>query len=466
MKAFLLISGGNLFRQLVTFIGQLYIVKKLGVSSFGELTFAFSIYMVMAGIGDFGTRIYSWKQVLATKTELRSKITSRLWCERTIFVSLFSLLFVLCILIFIRGHLKYLLLLYAICVVMNQATFDWVFLSLEKIVHVFFFNSASGLIYLFLLFSMVQSKNDIFGVPVAFFLSYLIPAVFLFGEDLWSFLKKTSPVKFKELVHSSMRIPLKSHQFMYYELFQRLYLIAVFLVAWHFYSKKIIGEFRISQLLFVLVSTLSVYLGVSFFNKVHEESITQSSGLKVVHGVVAILLIVIPISITGIFLVIPVIKIYFGENFQLKPLQILFWGLLLPVLSNFIRETVVAAGFSRASILSYISSIAVVVFSIFFYHPNSIVFLALTLLLGEGIGLIVLLSLIPFPVFSRIRLNSLWVPGVFGFVLLFFLKKDFFITDFFRIGSLQLWLNISVYLLVYGVYAYFIRKEKIEKWIK
>ena len=111
MKAFLLISGGNLFRQLVTFIGQLYIVKKLGVSSFGELTFAFSIYMVMAGIGDFGTRIYSWKQVLATKTELRSKITSRLWCERTIFVSLFSLLFVLCILIFIRGHLKYLLLL-------------------------------------------------------------------------------------------------------------------------------------------------------------------------------------------------------------------------------------------------------------------------------------------------------------------------------------------------------------------
>lgn len=464
MKSFLSIGGGNLLRQFSTAAGQLYVVRKTGVHAFGELTIAFSLYLLMAGISDFGARLYCWKTVLSAEVEERPLVAVKMWIARTTLGFLFLVPIVFGVILLSHGLLKLLLLLYSIGVLANQAAFDWFFLSLNRVTSLFIFNLSSGILYLLFLLLLVHSETSIYWVPISFIVSCLLPALVLMGRDLR---KYGMFILFSEKLKSlrlAMQIPAKSSQFFYYDFLQRIYTAFVFIVAWNFYSKSALGEFRVAHLLFMLVSSLSIYLGMSFFNKVHEEHVDGKPGIWIAQGIAAIFLVILPFSIAGYGIIAPFARFFMGAQYDMQPLQILLAGLSLPALANFIRETAVAAGHSRISITSYAFSILITTVLILVCHPDSLGFLAGEILLGELIGLIILFGFLPFSLLSKISIDVYLVAGLFG-GFLWAMEKALPLMrspqgEHFR--SVEF---VPIYCLFFIMYLLMVRKKGIDAWV-
>jgi O-antigen/teichoic acid export membrane protein len=467
LKKFLSISGGNLLRQLLTFLGQLYVVKETNLHSFGEITIAFSVYLILAGLSDFGSRLYCWKTVLSVEKEDRHFMAVKMLIARTMLSFIFLIPIAMGILLLSHGRLEKLLLLYSFGVVANQAGFDWFFLSLNRVTSLFLFNVSSGILYLLFLGMLVSSEATLYWVPVSFSISYFLPAILLLWRDVKSY-------RFSAFFSRTLDIPVfafsilkKSHYFFYYDFLQRVYTIAIFLVAWSFYPKSVIGGFRVAHLVFIFVSSLSIYLGISFFNDIHEESVNGSSEKKMAHGIAAILLVILPISMASYEGVAPAVQFFMGVQYDVQPLEILLAGLILPALANFMRETAVAAGHSRISTISYGSSILLTSLLIFLYHPSSPAFLAVSLLLGELIGVLVLFSFLPLFLFSKIRGQVYLVAGFSGTVI-YGIEKVF--STVFMDGVLDgYWKPLESGLLFTVLFTHYllaVKKRGIDTWVK
>lgn len=80
MKSNYFIPAGNILRQGLTLLITLIIFKNVGAFYFGEFTFGFAIYFILAGFSDFGTRIYCWKEAINNKNN--DKLISTLIIDR------------------------------------------------------------------------------------------------------------------------------------------------------------------------------------------------------------------------------------------------------------------------------------------------------------------------------------------------------------------------------------------------
>ena len=466
LKSFIFVSGGNIVRQLLVFIAQLYIVRKLGVHSYGELTIVFSLYLVIAGISDFGSRIYCWKEVLASDLKDRPAVAIKKWMARTSLAALFLLPILLGISLFFRGSIETLLLLYATAILANQASFDWFFLALDRKLSLFLFNTVSGILYLLILFFILRSERDLIFVPIAFIVSYVLPAGVLMGKDLWNsggqYFRSS-----RELVgifRDGASIPSRSRPYFLYDFMQRLYTTAIFIVAWKFFSKSMIGQFRVAHLLFTFIASMAIYLGASLFNKVHEEKSGKNSGETISYGIAAIILIILPFSIFGYGITAPFARLLLKSQFDKSSLLILIGGLSLPALGNFIRETAVAAGHTRFSTLSYFLTIMVTGGLIVVAHQHSLAFLSVSLLIGEGMGLLLLIRFLPFPLFSKIRFRTYAVGMLVGLGLLLAEKIQAFIFQDIK-GITQATLEISIVSLLFFFYLIILRKNGMGLWV-
>lgn len=456
MKSFIMVSGGNIVRQLLTFFAQIYIVKKLGVHAFGELTIAFSIYLVIAGISDFGSRLYCWKEVLASDPDERPLSAVREWMARTALSVLFLLPILSGIALFFHGVMETLLLTYAMAIVANQAAFDWFFLAQDKMVSLFIFNAFSGVLYFLLLVALVRAEGDLQMVPIAFIVSYVLPAAILMWKDLWKLGAQylSHPRKILEVLRAGARIPIRSRAYFLYDFLQRLYMTSIFIVAWKYYSKSMIGQFRVAHLIFTLAASMATYLGVSLFNRVHEENVQGGSGSIIPFGIASILLVILPFSICGYGILAPIVKFLLDSQFNQGSLLILIAGLSLPALGNFIRETAVAAGQPRIATLSYLLTIGVTIGLIVAIHPSSLSFLAGSLLIGEGLGLIFLLAFLPIPLISKVRFRTYWVGGLAGGV---FLAIEEFISII-NHGTQWMARTMEMSLIILGLFIIYILK--------
>lgn len=468
MRSFILVSGGNIARQFLMFFAQMYMVRTLGVEVFGELTIAFSLYLVGAGISDFGSRLYCWKAVISANIQDRLEEALKQWISRT-FLALFLLIPMLVgILFFFQGSLRNLLLLYALATLANQASFDWFFLALDRKWSLFFFNAASGVCFVIFLLLFVRAKGDEVYVPIIFLCSYLMPALLLMGKDVWRkwYVSMGSFRGIETILRDGAILPLKSRHYFLYDFLQRLYMTSIFIVAWKFYSRAMIGQFRIAHLLFTLVASLSTYLGAALFNQVHEESKGSRSGTSISYGIAAILLVVLPFSISGYSIIDPIANLFMTSKVDSASLQILILGLSLPALANFIRETSVAGGHSRIASSSYLVTIVVTagLIVIFHQHSHSLAYLSVNLLLGECLGLLYLLYAHPTPLIVKVRFRTYIVGVMVGGA---FWGLEIFLSSILKTQGKEI-LGVEMILMLllsYIFYLFFIRKNGMKLWV-
>ncbi len=458
MRNFLSISGGNIIRQITTFLAQMLIAKHAGSSAFGLLTLAFSVYFILAGFGDMGSRLYCWNTVLKEEPEKRLDAAFRLLFYRIALVCIIILPINIVIFFVSKGQLALLLHMYTIAIIFNQVAFDWFFLSLDKIKPLFFFNAMSGIFYLVGVAVLVESSKDIIYVPIIFAISYAIPAAFLIGKE-WikkcmSIAKQKQTVEF---IKNILQLPFHSYRYFFYDILQRAYNIFIFMLAGIYYNNKIIGEFRVAHLMYFFIVTLSIFLGASYFNRVSEEVRKRGKTSLIGNGVGLILLLILPLSLAGQDVVPLFVKGYFGKQYEntLSVISLLLYALLIPAFGNFIREVAVSTKYSSIAAWSLAVTIFVSSIMLIFYHPESLYYLGLVLIIGELSGLILLAVLLPFQIIPR-KIFSMIVIS-FGFAML--LKIIFYITDKFYKDIKLLTLNMTIGGVLYLVYFVFVNKR-------
>ena len=145
IKNFLYISGGNVFRRLITFFSQLILARNLGEEAFGDLEVAVSVFLLMAGLGDLGTRLYAWRSVAVADDEQQEGEAIRLLVSRIALATAVAVVLNLAILVFASGRVGMLLHLYTMVVVFNQTTFDWFLLAQRRYRDSMFFSVAGAL---------------------------------------------------------------------------------------------------------------------------------------------------------------------------------------------------------------------------------------------------------------------------------------------------------------------------------
>ena len=466
MESFILVSGGNIARQFLMFFAQMYMVRTLGVEIFGELTIAFSIYLLGASISDFGSRLFCWKVVISADIRDRPAVAVEQWMSRTTLAFLFLIPMLVGVAFFFQGHLRNLLLLYAFATLANQASFDWFFLALDRKWSLFSFNVVSGICFIVFLFVIVRAKGDEIYVPLIFLCSYLLPALFLIGKDVWQkwYVCMARAGGIGAIMRTGAMLPIRSYQYFQYDFLQRLYMTSIFIVAWKFYSRAMIGQFRIAQLLFTLVASLSIYLGMGLFNRVHEESTGSRLGTSISYGIAAILLVVLPLSVSGYNVIAPIATFFMASRVDPASLQILILGLILPALANFTREASVAAGYSRIASLSYLVTITVTAGLIVLFHHDSLADLSVNLLVGECLGLIYLLYAHPIPLISMVRFRTYVVGMMAGGALL--VSETFFSSVLRTQGKVEFLIEqVLIFLLFYLSYLFFVRRNSMRLWI-
>lgn len=414
MKNFLLISGGNILRQLATFAGQLYVVSRISSASFGELTFAFSLYFMLTGLADFGTRLHCWRSVLQQPIASRLSYAGVLWWRRLGLVTVIVIPINVIIYLVASGMTATLLHLYTLGILFNQVAFDWYLLSLNKTPRLFLFNASSGILYLLLLVATVHNPDDVYWVPIAFALSYAIPGTALLAGHL----RRAARTAFRNAYPSSVaQLPRDSYELSFYDILQRVYSMFIFVVAWRFYNEALLGDFRVAHLIYAFASTLAIYMAAGLFNKSYQEFATRGYSEQLQRGTAALLLLVPPLSVAGALLAPAFLRLALMDTAAASAvtgasgaLTLLLAGLTLPVLANFWREILVSSNNARLSATSYAATIGSASLLLVLYHPMAgPEYLASVLLIGELVGLSCIALLIR---------RSLWPPGAWRLFLL------------------------------------------------
>lgn len=385
-------------RQALVFLAHLIIARNLGSSVFGGLTLAFSIYVVMAGVGDFGARFYSWKSVLEEDPSQRQRRASALLVIKTMPVVFFALLSNLFIWLLADGAIALLLHIYSLAIVFNQVAFGWYFLSLDKMGKLSLFNAGSGVIYLASAALFIRTEEDMFLVPVIFAASFALPALALIGRSgLGGALRYATETPFATLVKEAVNLLLSSAKYMPYAILKRFYHNAILIIAGGFYGMHELGLFRAAHLVYTFMIMLATYLGASYFNRVFKEVRDTGSTDQIAKGVGLLAAGVIPLSVAGQDILPRALGLAFGPGYaESGPLfTIMLWGLVLPALSNFVREVVISADGQRHSAWSLAITITVTAAAVTVYHPPDVLFLAYALLAGEAAGLVYLFVAVP-----------------------------------------------------------------------
>ena len=391
IKGVLYIGGGNAIRQGLTFASQVILASSLGEAAFGELTVAFAVFLIMAGLGDLGTRLYAWRRVAILHGPEGAREAVRLFLARLQVSLAVAILLNVGIGILAEGRVQLLLHLYTVGVVMNQTAFDWVFLSRGRYRDNFWFTVASGVIYIAAVVLFVRDTSHVYWVPVLFTASYALPGVFFLRLNL----RGTSipPGSFRIAPRELVAMVIGNRHLLAYDLLQRGYSVAIILAASLFYSASEIARFRIAHLVYNFVAALGIYVAAAVFNRVAREAASRSEPIAVSNGVLLVLCFFLPLGVFGDEVLALPLGMFLGEGYErsFAVLDILIRFVALAALANFAREVTVSAGRKRLAILSYLVTIVVVVGALVVHHPSRLEYVAWVLVAGEAAGLTALL---------------------------------------------------------------------------
>jgi len=168
---------------LIPLITLPYLVRVLGVESFGLISFAqvFAMFFVM--IVDFGFNL-SIVRLISVDSEDREKVSE-------IFSSVIVIKFILLILSFVlyygiianvgKFHQDELLYLYMYGIVIGQGLFPvWFFQGMQKMRYITILNFFIKIIFLSLIFFLIHDKNDYLNYPILLSLGYMVVLPFAF----------------------------------------------------------------------------------------------------------------------------------------------------------------------------------------------------------------------------------------------------------------------------------------------
>lgn len=212
IQNFSYLSALQVFNMLLPLITYPYLIRVLGADQYGLVIYAQVISAYFGILIDFGFRLSATKDISVfrdDKKKLSEIVSSVLTIKFLLWLFSLGTLFLMVYLIpgFRNEKLLY-LFSFAIC--FNELLFpQWYFQGIEKMKYITFINLTARLIFLSLIFIVVQSKSDYLFVPllngIGAFIGGLIGLYVVFLKDkvsfkiqpvrnLWHYFKQSSPL--------------------------------------------------------------------------------------------------------------------------------------------------------------------------------------------------------------------------------------------------------------------------------
>ncbi|MBU4445798.1 flippase [bacterium] len=331
---FLYFMSGELAAKFLGFLAIIFIARKLGVSDFGKLGFAEAFFSYFIYIGIAGIDTIATRDVARDKRYINTYLGNILSLK--LMLSLFTY-FLLNIIIFslnIDSQLKYLTILYGLCLFPIALSTEWLFQGIEKMRYIGLFRVLREATYAIGIVLILTYTANIYFVPIlrviamlaAVFLLFMLvhKAGFKFGFamdiDLWKNLLKQS-------------LPILTTQV----LIIVVYTFSIILLGLLGKTEEVGYFIAIQKIVLFFFGLAGVFWAVIFptLSRLYFESKEQlrmfDEKVSKVIGVV-----VIPIGFLGFTLADPIVTFLYGSGYvkSIEIFQVLIWVAVFGMLNG------------------------------------------------------------------------------------------------------------------------------------
>lgn len=171
---------GDVGSRLLGFLATAYLARTLlpeyfGLVNIGIAVLGYLFLVTSPGIHVYGARTVA-QQDVNEKEFLGELVGFRLFLTALCLISIFTI----GILLFESSTLSLLVILYSLTLIPMALSLDWYFQGKEQMQPIGWSRIIINLVYLLLLFLLVQDTSDVFYVPASFFLGNLLGVFFLY----------------------------------------------------------------------------------------------------------------------------------------------------------------------------------------------------------------------------------------------------------------------------------------------
>lgn len=407
-KNFIMLFVGDGVSTIIYFFTTIYLARVLEVGSFGKLSFALAFYSFGSFLTNLGLLSIGTRDIAQNRNnELQSRHVATIISLRQ-FLGIISFLLLIIVTLIINkpGTVKLLIILYGLSFFPFALLLEWVFLGWEKMTYVAIEKILVSIFYFALIIILVKGVNKIIAIPIVFFISNLLGALFLFviyylqkGEfkininfsKWWQFLKAAVPVGLGTiLTQFSLNFSI-----IFLGLIKSDFELGLFSAA--------------NKLLFFLLIFDRVFLNATFplISRYYiTGKIELSALLARLHKLV--LLITIPTCFGGLILSRNLMNFIYSKTYEsgYHVFQVLIWYFLITVLNSIYTSSLIAGQKTK----EYVSAISTgvitnIILNIIIVPFGGAFGTAIALVVGEAVTLILLTQLIK-PI-ARIKFSLL-----------------------------------------------------------
>jgi len=351
-KNFITLFIGDGISFLLNFFTVVYLARTLEVGYFGIINFAFAFYafgsfLTNLGLISVGTRDIAQDSRIKDPTAQNKYISNVISLRLFLGFLTFILLLILALIIRKPLNVKLLIIFYGFSLFPVALILEWAFLGWERMEYIAIERILIAASYLTLIFLLIKNTNNILILPIAYLVSNLLGAVFLFivyhltqNKSFYHKLKlKVNFNEWQQLIIQALPIGLGAILIQFSINFNTIFLGLV-------KSDVDVGLFSAANKLLVFILIFDRVFCNTTFPIISRYFIMGKAQLSILLTRLGKLVftISIPICVGGFMLSPNLIKLIYGATYQsgFSIFRILVWFLLIAMLNSLCTSSLIA----------------------------------------------------------------------------------------------------------------------------
>ncbi len=400
IKNFIILFFGDGISYLLNFITTIYLARILEVNNFGKINFAFAFFsfgsfLTNLGLVSIATREIAQRSGSSFLEFSNYYVINIILLRQILAIIVFIILSIITILINKSMEVKTLIILYGLSLFPFALLLEWLFLGIEEMTIITLSKVILALSYLLLILFFVKTQKQLTRIPIAFFVSYLLSAIFF----IISYLNKINVSKiqwnfsfqfktWKELLTNAMPVGIGAILLQFSFNFNIIFLGLV-------RNSSDVGLFSAANKILMFILIFDRVMNNTIFPTIARYYSTGKEKLSVFLNKLNKLIFVVALPIcAGVFFLAKELTVFiYGCNYEqsYRILRILIWFFLFTMLNSIYTSTLIAGRKNKEYISTISCGVIVNVFLILiFTHYFGARGVAISLVISELIIFILL----------------------------------------------------------------------------
>jgi len=348
LKNYSFLASSYAVSRLITFLSLVYLARFLGAHAFGEVNFAYAIFMYSTLLTHMGLMTFGTREVARFPAQIRAQVTNILSLRVALTFASFLVLVFFAVLLPQTRETKALVVLFGLSLFPTAALLDWAFKGVERMQVVGIIEIVRAVPYLLLILFWVKGPSQLLRIPLFFLFSTIVAAglsLLVFWRDYGSVPLRLNVGFWKEAMRESLPLGLG------FMLLQAYYLTDTVLlgvlrdpasVGWYSAAYRMIAFVLVIGGLF-FETTFPI---ISRYYKESRERLPKllNSSFRVTT------LLVIPMAVGGTLLARPILTMLYGPAYGSATIafQLLIWAVAIELMGMNWGYALMACDRSRA----------------------------------------------------------------------------------------------------------------------